>query len=123
VDIPVTEPHFSAELSEPIGLSTGKMRDPTEIRAVIDRECGIYEQLLAKSGESAPTLDAIETTLGWDTIYEPEEQRVISPVSRAWSVSFGGYVVFEWDTFFRSIDGCDWRPQLGVCECLRDTSW
>jgi putative isomerase len=100
VDVPVAEPHFSSELSEPIGLSTGKMRDLIEIRAVIDRERGIYDQLLAKSGESALALNAIETTLGWDTIYEPEEQRVISPVNRAWSVSFGGYVVFEWDTFF-----------------------
>ena len=83
VDVPVAEPHFSSELSEPIGLSTGKMRDLIEIRAVIDRERGIYDQLLAKSGESAPALNAIETTLGWDTIYEPEEQRVISPVNRA----------------------------------------
>jgi neutral trehalase len=45
-------------------------------------------------------LDAIETTLGWDTIYEPEKHRVISPVSRVWSVGWGGYVLFDWDTFF-----------------------
>ena len=37
VDVPVAEPYFSAELSEPIGLSTGKMRDLAEIRAVIDQ--------------------------------------------------------------------------------------
>jgi len=45
-------------------------------------------------------VDAIETTLGWDTIYEPSKHRVISPVSRVWSVNWGGYVVFDWDTFF-----------------------
>ena len=27
-------------------------------------------------------------------------QRVISPVSRVWSVNWGGYVLFDWDTFF-----------------------
>ena len=51
-------------------------------------------------GKTGPILDAIETTLGWDTIYEPEKQRVISPVSRVWSVGWGGYVLFDWDTFF-----------------------
>jgi neutral trehalase len=45
-------------------------------------------------------VDAIETTLGWDTIYEPDKNRVISPVSRVWSVGWGGYVLFDWDTFF-----------------------
>ena len=76
------------------------MRNVGEIRAVIDREHRAYDQLLAKSGLSAVAVDAIETTLGWDTIYEPEKQRVLSPVSRVWSVNWGSYVVFEWDTFF-----------------------
>jgi putative isomerase len=38
-----------------------------------------YEQSIASAGSSAPILDAIETTLGWDTIYEPNLRRVISP--------------------------------------------
>ena len=38
--------------------------------------------------------------MSWDTIYEPEKRRVISPVSRVWSVAWGGYVLFDWDTFF-----------------------
>ena len=52
------------------------------------------------AGASGPILDAIETTLGWDTIYEAEKERVMSPVSRVWSVNWGGYVIFDWDTFF-----------------------
>ena len=100
VDVPVAEPYFSADLSQPIGLSTGKVRNVDEIRAVITRERWVYDQSLAKWGLSAAPVDAIETTLGWNTIYEPEEQRVLSPVSRVWSVNWGGYVVFEWDTFF-----------------------
>ena len=38
--------------------------------------------------------------IGWDTIFEPSRSRVISPVSRLWSVGWGGYVLFDWDTFF-----------------------
>ena len=57
-------------------------------------------QSVTAAGTNGPILDAIQTTLGWDTIYEPSNHRVISPVSRVWSVGWGGYVLFDWDTFF-----------------------
>ena len=34
------------------------------------------------------------------TIYEPEGQRVLTPVSRIWNVDWGGFVLFEWDNYF-----------------------
>ncbi len=72
-----------------------------EIQATIDRQQKRYtKSRSAAAGTNGPIVDAIETTLGWDTIYEPEKGRVISPVSRVWSVSWGGYVLFDWDTFF-----------------------
>ena len=43
---------------------------------------------------------AIQTCLAWDTIYDPTHERVISPVSRNWSVGSGGYVLFCWDNYF-----------------------
>ena len=30
----------------------------------------------------------------------PKKDRVISPVSRIWSVNYCGYVLFCWDTYF-----------------------
>jgi len=44
--------------------------------------------------------DAMQICLAWDTIYDPFMDRVISPVSRAWSCSNGGWVLFDWDTYF-----------------------
>jgi hypothetical protein len=99
-DVPVTAPYFSVDFTAPAGISTGKRRTVAEIEAIVDRERKAYEQSIAAAGSSAPILDAIETTLGWDTIYEPNQRRVISPVSRAWNLGFGGYVLFDWDTFF-----------------------
>ncbi|MGA3263339.1 MAG: trehalase family glycosidase [Terracidiphilus sp.] len=107
--LPVASPYFAVDLTAPVGVSTqnlgmaGESRTPRtveQIRSVIDRERKVYEKLIAAAGKNGPILDAIETTLGWDTIYEPEKRRVISPVSRVWSVSWGGYVLFDWDTFF-----------------------
>lgn len=99
-DIPVGGAYFAADLTGPIGVSTGKRRTVAEIEATIERQHGVYEQSIAAAGNTAPIMDAIETTLGWDSIYEPNKQRVISPVSRVWSVGWGGYVLFDWDTFF-----------------------
>ncbi len=109
-NIPVDVPYFAADLTGPVGVSAQtidvvnqtpvKPHTLEQIQIVITRQKRAYEASIAAAGKNAPLLDAIETTLGWDTIYEPEKQRVISPVSRVWSVSWGGYVLFDWDTFF-----------------------
>ena len=100
VDAPVSGDYFATDLTGPVGVGTGKRRTVEEIEAMIAREKTAYEQSIKAAGANGPILDAIETTLGWDTIYEPENGRVISPVSRVWSVGWGGYVLFDWDTFF-----------------------
>ena len=100
-NIPIDGPFFAADLTGPVGLNTGKEPQTLkEIEAAIERQKAAYEQSITAAGPNGPIVDAIETTLGWDTIYEPEKQRVISPVSRVWSVGWGGYVLFDWDTFF-----------------------
>jgi putative isomerase len=99
-DTPVAAPYFSLDFTAPVGISTGRRRTLAEIQAIIDRQRHTYETSIASGGQSAPIRDAIETTLGWDTIYDPDEDRVISPVSRLWSVNWGGWVLFDWDTFF-----------------------
>jgi len=99
-DVPVTAPYFSVDFTAPVGIATGRRRTLAEIQAAIERQRQAHEQSVASAGSSAPILDAIETTLSWDTIYEPNQRRVISPVSRVWNLNFGGYVLFDWDTFF-----------------------
>jgi hypothetical protein len=100
LDIPLGAPYFAADLVGPVGVTTGRHRTLAEIDAVIRRQQHAYEQQIAEAGTSAPIVDAIETTLGWDTIYEPSKSRVVSPVSRVWSEEWGGYVIFDWDSFF-----------------------
>jgi putative isomerase len=99
-DIPVSGAYFAADLTGPTGVSTGRRRTVAEIETAIERQRSAYDQSIASAGDAAPIADAIQTTLGWDSIYEPNKQRVVSPVSRVWSVGWGGYVLFDWDTFF-----------------------
>jgi putative isomerase len=111
LDVPLDTPYFSADLTAPVGISAIHLdpklgfKSPTqpelsEIQAIVARQRDAYKRHVMETGKNGPVLDAIETTLGWDTIYDPEKQRVISPVSRVWSVGWGGYVLFDWDTFF-----------------------
>jgi hypothetical protein len=100
IDIPGGGSWFAADLTGPVGVSTGKRRTLGEIQAAIDRQRQAYEDSLHTAGTNGPIVDAIETTLGWDTIYEPSRDRIVSPVSRVWSVGWGGYVIFDWDNFF-----------------------
>jgi len=95
---PIAGPYLAAQLTGPVGLSTGKPRSLEEIRQAIEAQRMAYDRSLGNAPSA--TFDAIQSTLGWDTIYEPERDRVISPVSRVWSVGWGGYVLFDWDTFF-----------------------
>ncbi len=93
-------PYLAASLAKPVGLSTGPRRTLAEVQAIIERGQARYRERINSFGSSAELADAIETVLGWDTIYEPERGRVMSPVSRSWSEGFGGYVLFDWDNFF-----------------------
>lgn len=98
--IPTVGQYFAADLTAPVAISTGSRRTVEQAQAILDRQLAAYKRSVEGKEGTQPITDAIETTLGWDTIYEPEKQRVVSPVSRLWSVSWGGYVIFDWDTFF-----------------------
>jgi mannosylglycerate hydrolase MGH1-like protein len=100
VNLPVGGAYLSTDFVEPVGMSTGVPLGVEKIKAIVDRASEAYHQSVAASGKAADVADAIQTVLGWDTIYEPEGRRVLSPVSRVWSVNWGGYVIFDWDTFF-----------------------
>lgn len=93
-------PYYAADLTAPVTISTGHPRSLEEVKAILTREHAAFEASLGTNPSARPIVDAIQTTLGWDTIFEPEQGRVVSPVSRIWSVQWGGYVIFDWDTFF-----------------------
>jgi len=93
LNAPITGPYLAATLDQPVALSSGKSRTIAQVRAILETNRAACQR-------SDEISNAIQTVLGWDTIYDPEHQRVISPVSRLWSVNWGGYVLFDWDTFF-----------------------
>jgi hypothetical protein len=98
--VPAHTPYLSMLLDGPVGISTGRPRSVEEIQAVVSAARSAVMRQFKHYGELAEVYRAIQTAMAWDTIYEPEHDRVVSPVSRIWNVVWGGYVLFEWDNYF-----------------------
>lgn len=99
-NIPVQTAFLSVGLDGPVGFSTGRNRSLAEVQELITAHKTEHERKTACFGEMQPMYEAMEAALCWDTVYDAKHDRVISPVSRLWSISSGGYVLFCWDNFF-----------------------
>ena len=99
-NIPVQAAFLSVILDGPVGFSTGTKRSLKEIQDLIAMHKSEHERKCGRFGEMQPMYEAMESALAWDTVYDAKHDRVISPVSRLWSIGSGGYVLFCWDNFF-----------------------
>lgn len=93
-------PYLAVRLDRPVAVSTDGPATAAEVAAIMARQ---KQQVLAdcaRYGELAEAYNAMRTCLAWDTIYEPENNQLCSPVSRLWNINWGGYVLFAWDTYF-----------------------
>ena len=59
-----------------------------------------YTEALRCLGKENELYEGIICAMNWDTVYDAGKNRVISPVSRIWSVNKGGYMLFCWDNYF-----------------------
>jgi hypothetical protein len=99
----LTNPYLAVELSRPVAVSAGKRITAAELKPLMETQKKKIRDENAKYGDLAESYNALRTCLAWDTIYEPEKDQVCSPVSRLWSINWGGYVLFDWDTYFSSM--------------------
>ncbi len=98
-----TGPYLSVALNRPIAIGTGPRKTAEEIRKMLDNARQSVENQAVHYDELADAYTAMKTCLAWDTIYEPETNQLCSPVSRLWSIGWGGYVLFCWDTYFSAM--------------------
>jgi putative isomerase len=97
--VEITSPYLLVALEGPVCIATnaGKLSAASEI---IERKKKAFVASRKGEGQQQEVYDAMQICLAWDTIYDPFNDRVISPVSRIWSCSWGGWVLFDWDTYF-----------------------
>jgi putative isomerase len=95
-------PNIVIPLKHEIGVFTGENRTLSEIKQVLAKKRLEQEKRINSYGDLSEPFKAMQTILSWNTIYDAPNYRVISPVSRNWNVGWGGFVLFDWDTYFAS---------------------
>ena len=110
VNVPLTGPFLSVLLSGPTAFLAGKADQQEDLpktdkileqaQLLIEEKRSTLAERYRRAGDLAWALQAAECAVAWDTIYDANRSRVISPVSRLWSIRKGGYVLFCWDNFF-----------------------
>jgi hypothetical protein len=100
--ITVNAPYLSVALEGRIAVYTGPEKSLEQVAAIIETHRAAHMQRLADYGEAREVFTAMQTILAWNLTYDPENDRAIAPVSRMWSAYWGGYVLFDWDTYFAS---------------------
>jgi hypothetical protein len=121
-NIDTQTPYLALSLGEAVAISTGRRLGAGAIRGRLDAAraaCLAPRQRFA--GELADAYAAMQTCLAWDTIYEPDGRRVISPVSRRWNVNWGGWVLFDWDTYFSAWMAAVDAPDLACANAVAIT--
>ncbi len=115
-------PYVSVHMAEPFAVSTRPVSLP-EARALLSQNrSALLSHIEATYGPHAETYKAMSCCLSWDTIYESESGRLCSTVSRIWNQGWGGYVLFDWDTFFAaamaSLDGPElaWLNAIAIVD-------
>jgi len=99
----VNGPYLAAPLEGRVAVYTGSTPKTLEqVAAIISAHRQTQQSKLDAHGDAREVFTAMQTILGWNLTYDPENGRAISPVSRSWSAGWGGYVLFDWDTYFAS---------------------
>lgn len=99
-NVPTQAAFLSVMLDGPVAFSTGSECSLQEVQEIVREKRESHAENISIFGSLKDMYEAMESALGWDTIYDAKHDRVVSPVSRLWSISSGGYVLFCWDNFF-----------------------
>lgn len=114
-------PHLAFSTSKALGICTGKQRNLAEISAVVGRHRQVVEQRINSYGPLSESFQAMQTILAWNATYDAPNERVISPVSRSWSTGWGGFVLFDWDTYFASYMYALFNKELAYANAIEIT--
>lgn len=88
---------IKVSLEKKIAISSGISNSIEFIERTIEQSKLRFESAKSAYAKSPDTYNAMQTVLAWTTIYDPNNNRVINPVSRTFSPD---WILFGWDTYF-----------------------
>ena len=84
-------------LEKKISVTSGNSKSVQYVESTIKTAKLKFETERLKFEKSSEVYNAMQTVLAWTTIYDPNNNRIINPVSRTFSPD---WVLFGWDTYF-----------------------
>jgi neutral trehalase len=84
-------------LEKNISVTSGNSKSVQYVENTIKKAKIKFETERVKFEKSSEVYNAMQTVLAWTTIYDPNNNRIINPVSRTFSPD---WVLFGWDTYF-----------------------
>jgi putative isomerase len=84
-------------LEKNISVTSGTLKSVQFVENTIKKAKIKFETERLKFEKSSEVYNAMQTVLAWTTIYDPNNDRIINPVSRTFSPD---WVLFGWDTYF-----------------------
>ena len=118
--LPLNSAYLSFPLTGQIGVYSGSDTNSLdEIKSIIEEKKLAHQNALSAFKNQAETVNIIQNAIGWNTTYDPLNKRVITPVSRCWTESFGGpFVLFNWDTFFGAYMAALFNKELAYSNAI-----
>ena len=103
LDFPLPTAHLTFRSEVENAFYTGKERNLDEIKAIVERGKAKFDSGKAKYNELADAYEAMQAVLSWNLFYDAQNKRAITSVSRVWNEAWGGYIIFDWDTYFAAL--------------------
>jgi len=121
--------YYLCHADAPVLICIGEEITVREAESLMeDRKREFVETGKAKWGEDYEIHHAMQSILAWDTVFDPADAIVVTPVSRNWNMQWsrtsnllGGYVLFDWDTYFASEMLSVDNRELAYCNAIEIT--
>lgn len=118
VNLPLNAPYLSFWSDTETGFYTGVQKSLDDVKTILDEQKEKHENHLRSYGVHKETYHAMQAVNSWNIIYDAKNRRAIAPVSRVWNETWGGYVIFDWDTYFTGAMLALDNKYLGYSNCI-----
>jgi putative isomerase len=100
---PYLTPSMVCKGGTEMAFYTGAEKSLDSIKTEIAQANQRYLKYAERYGDKAEAFLGIQTALGWNTLYDVQKDRIVTPVTRGWNEAWQGSVLFNWDTYFAAL--------------------
>ena len=103
VNYPVLTPYLALSLENSVGFVTGSLKTIREIETVIEAQRRNYTTGVQKYGDLAEVWQVVQSVVAWNTIYDPQKNRVMTTGERSKNIQAGGWTLQDEIPFYAAM--------------------